>query len=595
MSYTVLARRYRSQGFEEVIGQEPIARTLQRAIQINRVAHAYLFCGTRGVGKTSMARIFARALNISDDLTDKDAIVNAIMRGEDIDVIEIDGASNNKVEEARDLISNSIYRPARCQYKIYIIDEVHMLTTNAFNALLKTMEEPPEHVKFILCTTEPHKIPATIQSRCQRFDFRSIPTRRIADHLSAILEQEELKADERVIQQIARLANGSMRDGLSLLDRLIASGESHLTDELLEEMFGLPDRDLIQRLINAFAQANPADALQVSHDLSSRGVSHDQIIEVLVEHLRTLMIVAACNGAPSEEVLDVPADDLPELVVSAARFDVVMLTHMIVLLENLQRSMKFSSIGRALFDAVLVRLTLGNEFTNTTAMMHSASTSTKKKTDNRSLIHTEQSTPSQKVTRSAPTTTTLSRAKTTVPKPNTTQSTAVSADKISTSQDIKSVWSQVCDEVDSNHDQIAIASIVEHLSPVELTQDHIRLRLHDETLRLHTMRNLERVATIVSKFTGYPVKAVLLQADNKPPDALEHSEQHTDRALDTTAVGSHDGASNTAADPRNNKPSKVNVGNRITKEDRQAALKIPLVRKAMELLDAKITNIEPNK
>ncbi|MCH7792968.1 MAG: DNA polymerase III subunit gamma/tau, partial [Planctomycetes bacterium] len=213
MAYTVLARRYRSQTFDEVVGQEPIARTLRAAIDQGKVAHAYLFCGTRGVGKTSMARIFAKALNGGSEAADA-----AIMAGQDTDVIEIDGASNRGVDEARELIANCIYRPMRGAYKIYIIDEVHMLTTPAFNTLLKTMEEPPEHVKFILCTTEPQKVPATIQSRCQRFDFRTIATAKIAEHIGAVVKSEGLKAEPELLQAVARLGNGSMRDALSLLD-----------------------------------------------------------------------------------------------------------------------------------------------------------------------------------------------------------------------------------------------------------------------------------------------------------------------------------------------------------------------------------------
>ena len=194
---------------------------LQNAIAHGRTAHAYLFCGTRGVGKTSMARIFARALNAKGQ-TQAAEIGDAIMRGEDIDVVEIDGASNRGIDDARDLIAGAGIAPARSAFKIYIIDEVHMLTVQAFNALLKTMEEPPAHVKFILCTTEPHKVPATIQSRCQRFDFRNIPATKIAGHLRDVLAKESIAADDAAVMQVARLANGSMRDGLSLLDRLVA-------------------------------------------------------------------------------------------------------------------------------------------------------------------------------------------------------------------------------------------------------------------------------------------------------------------------------------------------------------------------------------
>src|SRR5262245_17805001 len=206
-AYTVLARRYRSRDFDEIIGQEPIAITLQNAIKTNRTAHAYLFSGTRGVGKTSMARIFAKALNATPDLKEQDAVAEAILRGDDLDVIEIDGASYRGVNEARELIAGAGLSPARSPYKIYIIDEVHQLTKDAFNALLKTMEEPPAHVKFILCTTEPQKVPATIQSRCQRFDFRPIPSSKIAEQLKRILKDEDIKADDEVIAQVARLGN----------------------------------------------------------------------------------------------------------------------------------------------------------------------------------------------------------------------------------------------------------------------------------------------------------------------------------------------------------------------------------------------------
>src|SRR5262245_62019771 len=270
MAYTALARRYRSQTFDEVVGQKPIADTLENAIRTNRVAHAYLFVGTRGVGKTTMARLFAKAINGG-----KPEIDELIMKGQDSDTIEIDAASHGSVDEARELIANSIYKPLRGKFKVYIIDEVHMLSTAAFNALLKTMEEPPEHVKFILCTTEPHKVPATIQSRCQRFDFRNIPAAQIGRHLEAVVKDEGLKAEPELIHMVARLGNGSMRDALSLMDRLMASGEKKLTVELLERLLGMPDRDLVSALIDAAADGDPKTALEKTDELVKRGISAD--------------------------------------------------------------------------------------------------------------------------------------------------------------------------------------------------------------------------------------------------------------------------------------------------------------------------------
>src|SRR3954467_15195730 len=234
MAYTVLARRYRSAHFDEVIGQEHIAQTLKKAIESGRIAHAYLFCGTRGTGKTSTARILAKALNCQKSAGPTSTPCNectscvAIARGDDMDVIEIDAASNTGVDNVRDIIENSQYRPARSRFKVYIIDEVHMLSKNAFNALLKTMEEPPGHVKFILATTEVEKVLPTILSRCQRYDFRNIPTREIAGHLKDICKQEKIAADEDALLLVAKAGAGSMRDALSLLDRLLSVGEKQL-------------------------------------------------------------------------------------------------------------------------------------------------------------------------------------------------------------------------------------------------------------------------------------------------------------------------------------------------------------------------------
>ncbi|MEZ6241927.1 MAG: DNA polymerase III subunit gamma/tau [Phycisphaerales bacterium] len=364
MAYTVLARKYRSQSFDQLVGQEPIARTLRAAIEQDRVAHAYLFCGTRGVGKTSAARIFANALNNPNDDAE---VARAIMTGSDVDVIEIDGASNNKVEEARELIANSVYRPMRGRHKIYIIDEVHMLSTAAFNALLKTMEEPPEHVKFILCTTDPQKVPATIQSRCQRFDFRNIPSAKIGEHLKAVVEAEGLGAEPELIHAVARLGNGSMRDALSLLDRLMAVGEKKLTLGLLEELLGLPDRELIGQLIDAFADGDPGVALERVGDLLGRGVAGDQVLESLLDRLRDLMVLAACGE--KTELVDLSDEARKGEVARATRFDAAGLVHMIALCESVQRSMRNSSAPRALLDAAIVRLALTEKLADVTAVV----------------------------------------------------------------------------------------------------------------------------------------------------------------------------------------------------------------------------------
>ncbi len=362
MSYTALARRYRSTGFDDIVGQEPIAKTLQAAIKADRVAHAYLFTGTRGVGKTTMARVFAKALN---DTTPE--IEQAIMSGQDTDVIEIDGASNNSVDDARELIANSVYRPMKGPYKIYIIDEVHMLSTAAFNALLKTMEEPPEHVKFILCTTESHKLPATIQSRCQRYDFRAIPMPVIADRLGFVVKNEKLKAEPELLSMVARLGNGSMRDALSIMDRLMASGEKKLTVELLEGLMGLAPRELVGTLIDAFADGDPSPALDAAGKLIATGTGPDQVFESLIERLRDLMVLSACG--PETTLVELTGDARNDEIERAKGFDAAGIVHMIALCENAQRAAKSSPNPRALMDALIVRLAMSEKLADVTTLV----------------------------------------------------------------------------------------------------------------------------------------------------------------------------------------------------------------------------------
>ncbi len=374
MSYTVLARRYRSASFDEIVGQNAIAQTLKNAIDVDRTAHAYLFTGTRGVGKTSMARIFARELNLSDDLREKEHIGEAILQGTDLDVIEIDGASNRGVQEARDLIASAGLAPARCKYRIYIIDEVHMLTTPAFNALLKTMEEPPSHVKFILCTTEPHKVPATIQSRCQLFNFRSIPTKSIASHLETILKKEGVSADPQVTLEIARLGNGSMRDALSILDRLLSHGTQTITKEEMQTILGLPQEHIVDKLCQAISDSSLKDSFEATHDLICSGISLDRALDVIAAQLRNAMIFRACGD--DTDILELSEESINRSRNLSNTFDEASLTHMIALCDASSRQVRRGGTGRSLFDATIARLCMTSQLLTATKVV---SNKTKKK------------------------------------------------------------------------------------------------------------------------------------------------------------------------------------------------------------------------
>jgi DNA polymerase-3 subunit gamma/tau len=307
--YTVLARRYRPQTFTDLVGQEPVARALANAIQGGRVAHAYLFTGARGVGKTSTARILARALNCVKGPTANPCgdceVCRSIASGEDVDVLEIDAASNRGIDNIRDIRSNVQYRPSRARYKIYIIDEVHMLTKESFNALLKTLEEPPPHVKFIFATTEVEKVPITILSRCQRFDFAGIPLPRIVERLRLIVDREGVQADAEALELIARRAGGSLRDAQSLLDQLLAFGGDRLGADQVHHLLGTAGDDRILALADAILSSDAKKALDLLDEACAGGLQLGELIDQLIAYWRDLMVVQ-CAGTEGRD-LSVPA------------------------------------------------------------------------------------------------------------------------------------------------------------------------------------------------------------------------------------------------------------------------------------------------
>ena len=357
-AYQVVARRYRPQAFEELIGQETVAKALSNAIETDRVGHAYLFTGARGVGKTSCARIFAKALNCVEGPTTHpclkcDSCV-CIATGDDVDVIEIDGASNRGVDEIRQLRQNAMIAPTRSLYKIYIIDEVHMLTREAFNALLKTLEEPPARVKFIFCTTEPNKIPVTILSRCQRFDFNGINGRSIAERLAQIAGQEGAKAEEGVFEILARRANGSMRDAQSLLEQLLSFAPEYISQNDVHKMLGSVDDKKIFELLEATAQGDAARAFELLNESANQGVDFGVLIEQTLGVYRDLMVVGVGCGA--NELNYSPTARLPELQETARNLGIRRILASLQILDQTAQRMRVSAQARILAELAFARL-----------------------------------------------------------------------------------------------------------------------------------------------------------------------------------------------------------------------------------------------
>lgn len=309
MSYLVLARKYRPQSFPEVIGQEHISKLLESAITSNKTAHAYLFTGPRGVGKTSCARILAKSLNCEKGPTlnpcNECSACQEISKGTSFDVLEIDGASNRGIDEIRALRENVKFAPNYARFKVYIVDEVHMLTMEAFNALLKTLEEPPDYVKFILATTAPNKIPATIISRCQRFDFKRIPMRVIIDTLAAICQKEGFKVDQNALYAIGKAAQGGLRDALSILDQLGAINDRVINTDDVYSMLGLVETQILFDITNALANQDCSAALEALEHALEKGKDTKQLLKDITEHFRNLMIIKI-GGKNLEKMVDYP-------------------------------------------------------------------------------------------------------------------------------------------------------------------------------------------------------------------------------------------------------------------------------------------------
>jgi DNA polymerase-3 subunit gamma/tau len=363
MSYIVFARKWRPKDFDEVIGQEHITTTLKNAISNNRVAHAYMFTGPRGIGKTSVARIFAKGLNCEKGPTtspcSKCASCASIASGTSMDVIEIDGASNNSVDQVRELRENIKFMPSYGKYKVYIIDEVHMLSIGAFNALLKTLEEPPEHAKFIFATTHPEKVPPTILSRCQRFDFRRISLKLIISKLENIAKAERLNISEDAIFSIAKSSDGSLRDAESVLDQLASFCEKKISGEDVMALLGIIEEDRLSDVMEKLSKKDTAGLLKALDELIITGKDISQFLTGLMAYLRNLMVLKVSSELSS--LIDLPDNYITRLKEQTKNFQIDELLYMFYTISATVNAIKRSEVSRFIVEAALIKLSLRSE------------------------------------------------------------------------------------------------------------------------------------------------------------------------------------------------------------------------------------------
>ena len=362
MEYQVSARKFRPGTFEELIGQPHVVQTLRNAIHRQQVAHAYLFSGMRGVGKTTAARILAKALNcdkgpVPEPCGQCESCLE-ITRGNSVDVIEIDGASNTGVDDVRELRENVKFSPFRGTYRIYIIDEVHMLSNSAFNALLKTLEEPPPHAVFIFATTEVHKIPPTITSRCQHFNFRRIPRREIIARLQEVVKHVGVTINERSLGAMARASEGSMRDALSLLDQAVAFGGTTITEQDVDEMLGAVPDELVGRIVQTVVNQDPAAAVALVGEVVDHGYDLRAYCGAVVERMRHLMIAAVVPGfEQAQGLMDLPDEDVKHLLTEVKSFSVEQLQEVFHLFAQAEDRLRSTAHPRFIFEVAAVRAT----------------------------------------------------------------------------------------------------------------------------------------------------------------------------------------------------------------------------------------------
>lgn len=535
MAYLVLARKWRPQNFTDLIGQEHVSQTLANAIRSGRIHHAFLFTGARGVGKTSAARILAKALNCDEGLSDQPcgscSSCTEITAGQGLDVIEIDGASNTGVDDVRELRENIRYLPNRSRFKIFIIDEVHMLSTNAFNALLKTLEEPPEHAKFIFATTEPHKIPITILSRCQRFDFRKIPLARVASRMREISDAEQLTISDRSLSLVARQGEGSMRDALSTLDQVIAFSGEQVDDEAVQTLLGMVDRRLLLDTVEAVLQRDSRRALDAVRRVDQLGLALRRFTQDLLEMFRGMVICKVVEDPA--EMLDLVGEELKELKALAEEASLDDLQRIVTLLMKTQTELVSSSFPLLALEMSLVRLaTLAP--TQDLAKLISHIESLEKRLGSTPLPKAQH--PAQRPTSSS----TPRASSDPVPAPTTPVPSPDPPPKkpeapVATSTESKG-WQGLVEQVKQNRPMLG--SVLEHGRLLKLEIPVIEIGYAKGSFMINQLQEQDisqDLEVLTTEYFGQPVKLRILAVDIEqqsaaPPSLVEEREaKETDR------------------------------------------------------------------